>query len=183
MKKVIITNKSGIEIGFVQTISPDAFIQTGVNLNTWGLPERWVLAEEGQDEADIIERATREVSPAIEAVLELVEPAVEAKDAVLDQEGNVVEPAVEAKEAVYKEVSPAVPAVTEEWVKLRADYTIEIVDITAEHQLAEVLAKRKAEYPSAEEFLNAYFDGGDAAVQELNAKRLAIKAKYPKPGA
>lgn len=145
-----------------------------------GQSERWVLAQEGQDEADIIERETREVSPAIEAVLELVEPAVEAKDAVLDEEGNVVEPAVEAKEAVYKEVSPAVPAVTEEWVKLRADYTIEIVDISAEHALQQTLFARKSEYPSAEEFLNAFFDGGDEALEELRQRRLAIKAKYPK---
>ena len=66
-------------------------------------------------------------------------------------------------------------------VILPAEYTIEIEDITAEHELAECIKKRKAEYPSAEEFLNAFFDGGDEAVAELQAKRLAIKAKYPKP--
>jgi nitrogen fixation protein len=66
-------------------------------------------------------------------------------------------------------------------VKLKAEYTIEIEDITAEHELGECIRKRKAEYPSAEEFLNAFFDGGDEAVAELQAKRLAIKAKYPKP--
>ena len=65
-------------------------------------------------------------------------------------------------------------------IVLPAEYTVEIVDVTAEHELAECIAKRKAEYPSAEEFMNAYFDGGDEALAALQAKRLEIKAKYPK---
>lgn len=61
-----------------------------------------------------------------------------------------------------------------------AEYTVEIIDITAEHALQQALAARKAEYPSAEEFLNVFFDGGDEALEELRQRRLAIKAKYPK---
>lgn len=67
------------------------------------------------------------------------------------------------------------------WVKLRAEYTIEIEDITYEHDLAECIRKRVLEYPSASDFLNAFFDGGQDALDELHALRLAIKAKYPKP--
>lgn len=63
-------------------------------------------------------------------------------------------------------------------VKLKAEYTIEIEDISKEHELREVIQKRIAEYPSAAEFLNAYFDGG---LDLLREKRLAVKAKYPKP--
>lgn len=66
-------------------------------------------------------------------------------------------------------------------VMLPAEYTVEITDITAEHELKECIQKRKAEYPSPEEFMNAYFDGGEAALQALNAVRLAVKQKYPKP--
>lgn len=57
-------------------------------------------------------------------------------------------------------------------------YTVEIEDISHEHELREVITKRVAEYPSAADFLNAFFDGG---LEELREKRLAIKAKYPKP--
>ena len=67
------------------------------------------------------------------------------------------------------------------WVKLRAEYTIEIEDITYEHDLAECIANRVSEYPRPEEFMNAFFDGGQDALDELQALRLAIKAKYPKP--
>jgi hypothetical protein len=63
-------------------------------------------------------------------------------------------------------------------VKLKAEYTIEIQDISQEHELREVISKRIAEYPSAADFLNAFFDGG---LEELREKRLAVKAKYPKP--
>lgn len=66
-------------------------------------------------------------------------------------------------------------------VMLPAEYTVEITDITAEHDLKECLKNRKAEYPTPEEFMNAFFDGGDQAVAELQVKRLAVKAKYPKP--
>ena len=64
---------------------------------------------------------------------------------------------------------------------LPAEYTVEITDISTEHALAECISKRKSEYPSAEEFLNAFFDGGETALAELQAKRLLVKAKYPKP--
>jgi hypothetical protein len=73
------------------------------------------------------------------------------------------------------------PDVMQKQVKLKAEYTVEITDISAEHALAECISKRKSEYPSAEDFLNAFFDGGEQALAELQAKRLAVKAKYPKP--
>jgi len=94
------------------------------------------------------------------------------------------EPMAEAyddADVLEEEIRPNLDGSEQKWVKLKAEYTVEIEDITAQHALAEVIAKRRAEYPSAEEFLNAYFDGGQAALDELQAARLAIKAKYPKP--
>ena len=66
-------------------------------------------------------------------------------------------------------------------VMLPAEYTVEITDLSAEYALQECIQKRKAEYPSPEEFMNAYFDGGEAALQAMGASRLAVKQKYPKP--
>ena len=66
-------------------------------------------------------------------------------------------------------------------VILPAEYTISIEDITSEHELQQVIMKRKAAYPSPEEFMNAFFDGGDEAIEELRQKRLQIKQLYPKP--
>ena len=66
-------------------------------------------------------------------------------------------------------------------VMIPAEYTVEITDISAEYALKECIQKRKAEYPSPEEFMNAYFDGGEAALQAMSASRLAVKQKYPKP--
>lgn len=137
----------------IEYIGNEFFVQNMTNLGH-GLPERIVDDVEGSyDPADVLEH------------IDLV--VAEAVPAVLDEQGNVV--------------TEEVPAVIKKQVKLKPEYTIEIVDITQEHALKECIANRKAEYPTMEEFLNAYFDGGEVAVQALQAQRLAVKAKYPKP--
>ncbi|NDD53344.1 hypothetical protein EBZ39_05640 [bacterium] len=67
------------------------------------------------------------------------------------------------------------------WVKLRAEYSIEIEDISYEYNLSECLKNRRAEYPSPEDFMNAFFDGGSDDLEKLQALRLEIKQRYPKP--
>jgi hypothetical protein len=158
MKKIIIKNLAGIQTHGAVMDDPAEWIVECVASNAWGKPERVVLHKDEQgseayDDADVLEEIQVELQPAI--------------DAVLDDQGV--------------EVSPAVPAVIQKQVKLKSEYTVEIEDITAQHELEQVIAKRKAEYPSAEEFLNAYFDGGQTALDTLQQIRLAIKAKYPKP--
>lgn len=65
---------------------------------------------------------------------------------------------------------------------LPAEYTIEIEDISAEHELQECISKRIAEYPTFGDFMNAFFDGDqEANLEALRQARLAIKQKYPKP--
>lgn len=88
--------------------------------------------------------------------------------------------AYEDSDVIEEKVEQDSLGVERKYVKLKAEYTISIEDITEEHNLQQVIAKRKAEYPSAEEFMNAFFDGGDEALAALQAKRLEIKAKYPK---
>jgi hypothetical protein len=69
-------------------------------------------------EKDATEIRQVEITPAVPAVTEqvLVTPAVDAVEAVLDDEGAVVQEAIPAVAAVYEtvEVTPAIPAVTEE---------------------------------------------------------------------
>jgi hypothetical protein len=69
---------------------------------------------------------------------------------------------------------------SEAWGKPET-YTVEVEDVTSSWALGIALENRRKEYPSAEEFLNAYFDGGETALNALQAKRLEVKAKYPKP--
>jgi hypothetical protein len=129
----------------------------------FGKPERIVLHKDEQgaepyDDADVLEERLQEISPAIEAIL--------------DDEGV--------------EISPAVPAVVQKMVKLRAEYTIEIIDLDQdlEYLLQQCHAKRKAEYPSLGEFADAFvkMQNGDSSQMEAYvASCLAVKAKYPKP--
>jgi hypothetical protein len=171
MKKVIIKNKEGIQTHGAEMADPTQWIADCVAGNVWGKPERIVDDIEGSyDPADVIEHIDLVIIPAIDPVL-----VSEAVPAVLDEQGNVVTPEVPA---VYTD---AVPAVIKKQVKLKAEYTIEIVDITDEHALQECIQKRKMEYPTPEEFMNAFFDGDEEMLQALQTKRLAIKQKYPKP--
>lgn len=153
MKKVIIKNLEGVQTHGAQMEDPTAWIADCVEHDYWGKKERLVPQDEPHEASDVLEEVDVVMSPEIPAVM--------------NDAGEIVQ--------------EAVPAVVKKHVKLRAQYTVEIVDVTAEHELAQVIAARKTEYPSAEEFLNAFFDGGDEALEELRQKRLAIKAKYPKP--
>lgn len=62
-----------------------------------------------------------------------------------------------------------------------AQVTYEIVDVSAEKALEECYAKRKAEYPSIEEIVEAMIENDNAKLNALKAKRNEIKQKYPKP--
>jgi len=156
MKKIKITEKSGASIEYIN----DGEVINRLHLMGHGLPERIVDDVEGTyDPADVIEKYS-----------ELVKDPVFSQVENSNDPANIPEAPVELEPAVYRNT-----------VKLKAEYTVEIIDITAEHALKECITNRKAEYPTMEEFLNAYFDGGEVAVQELQAKRIAVKAKYPKP--
>lgn len=61
------------------------------------------------------------------------------------------------------------------------DAIVEYHAISYEDELKECFDKRKNEYPSPEEFMNAWFDGGTQSIHDLELKRLSVKAKYPKP--
>lgn len=67
------------------------------------------------------------------------------------------------------------------WVKLKPEYTIEIIDVTYETALQECIQNRIRAYPTPEEFMNAFFDGPEIAIDLLRQRRYEVKAKYPKP--
>lgn len=117
MKRIGIKNKEGVETHWIEVEDAESLMQSWVDANVWGLPER----------------------------------------PELDVDGNPTE-----------NIIPA-------------DYSFEVTDISQEYALRECIKNRKAEYPSPEEFMNAYFDGGEAALQALGVARLAVKQKYPKP--
>ena len=152
MKKVSIKKKSG-GIGWcAEFADPTEWIADCVQKNKWGKPERWVLHKD--------------------------ELGAEAYD-----DADVLEEKIEevTHSVVAGDGESSALVTSQKWVKLKAEYTVEIEDITNEYNLQQVIMKRKAEYPTPEEFMNAFFDGGDEAIAALQAKRIEIKSKYPKP--
>lgn len=154
MLKIKVTEKSG---AWLEYISENELNYSALG---HGLPERIVEDVEGTYDPDDV----------IEKYVETVKAPVIAYEMKPDESGNMVEVPFELKPGIYHKT-----------VKLKAEYTIEIEDISYEHELNQCMVKRKSEYPTMEEFLNAYFDGGEVAVQALQAKRLEVKQKYPKP--
>ena len=64
----------------------------------------------------------------------------------------------------------------------KADIEAKMNELQAEYDAEEWKRNRQAEYPTHEDCIHALLDGGDT-LTELQAKRTAIKNKYPKPGA
>ena len=53
-------------------------------------------------------------------------------------------------------------------------------ELFAEIEASKYIELRKAEYPSIEELVVALWEKDEAAIAELESKRQAVKAKYPK---
>ena len=121
---------------------------------SFGKPERWVLHKdepmaEAYDEADVLEEVIEEIHPAVEAVL--------------DDQGV--------------EVSPAIPAVTQKKVKLKAEYTIEIEDITAQVEQQRVNQEALAYLASTDWYIIREIDQGTPCPAEVKAERAAARAR------
>ena len=69
------------------------------------------------------------------------------------------------------------------WVLLKAEYTVEVVDLDNDYDylLSECHRKRREEYPPVGEYLDAVVKGDEAQVSLYVQKCLEVKAKYPKP--
>ena len=99
------------------------------------------------------------------------------------------EPMAEAyddADVLEEKVEQDIGGVERKMVKLKAQYSIEIIDLDQdpEYLLQQCHAKRQAEYPSLGEFADAFvkMQNGDASQMEAYvAACLAVKAKYPKP--
>ena len=125
MKKVKIINiKTLQEYGTLQE-DPSEFINFNVSINGWGKPERWVRKKR-------------------EAVNELGEPTIIYPDEVyddldvLDEEERPLFPKFQPQisegeiDFVSPDVAPSGSVLTETYVQLKAEYTIEITDVTEE---------------------------------------------------
>jgi hypothetical protein len=177
MKKVIIKNKEGQQTHGAEMLDPQAWIADGVAGNWWGKPERWVLHKdepmaEGYDEADVLEERTVEDYPAIDPVL--ISEAILGIPAVMDEAGNIVQAEIPETPAVYSE---GVPAKTHKEVKLKAEYTIEILDISAQVEQEKQNAEALAYLASTDWLIIREIDAGVPCPVDVKAKRAESRSK------
>ena len=161
MKKVIIKNLAGIQTHGAELIDPTQWISDCVSNNYWGLPERWVPhKDEGgsYDNVDVLDERMAEIVPAV--------PYQEEVPAVYDG-GNLIAEAIPAV--------PEVPAVMQKQVKLKAEYSIEITDISALIE-QERINKESLDYLASTDWLVIReMDSGVACPDEIKAARQAAR--------
>lgn len=156
MKKAIITLKDGQKT-FSESLDPQSWIADGVAGNWWGRPERWVLHKdepmaEGYDEADVLEERIVEDMP--------------AQDAVMDDAGAIVQ--------------EAIPARTHKEVKLRAEYTVEIEDISAMLELQKLSTEALRYLESTDWMIIREIDAGIPCPAEVKQARAEARTKVVK---
>jgi hypothetical protein len=94
--------------------------------------------------------------------------------------------AYDEADVLEEEMRDTLDGVAQKFVKLKAEYSIEIIDLDQdpEYLLQQCHAKRQAEYPSLGEFADAFvkMQNGDSLQMEAYVTAcMAVKAKYPKP--
>ena len=177
MKKVIIKNKEGQQTHGAEMLDPQAWIDDGVAGNWWGKPERWVLHKdepmaEGYDEADVLEERTVEDFPAVDPVL--ISEAIPGSPAVMDEAGNIVQAEIPETPAVYSE---GMPAKTHKEVKLKAEYTIEILDISSQVEQEKQNAEALAYLAETDWMVIREIDAGVPCPVDVKSKRAEARSK------
>jgi hypothetical protein len=170
MKKIKVTEKSGASSEYIN----DGEVLERLHLMGHGLPERWVPhKDEGgsYDEADVLEERVVEDEPEVPAVL--ISEGIPAMPAVYDN-GNLIKEATEEVPAVYSE---AIPAKTHKEVKLRAEYSVEIEDITEQLEQEKINAESLAYLASTDWMILREADAGVPCPAEIKAERAAARAR------
>ena len=159
MKLVKISTKNGMREFSAE--DPSAHIEFCTSQNLWGLPERWVPhKDEGgsYEDADLLDERMADIVPAV--------PYQEEIPAVYDG-GNLIAEAIPAV--------PEVPAVMQKQVKLRAEYIIEITDISALLE-QERINKESLDYLASTDWLVIReMDSGVACPADIKAARQAAR--------
>lgn len=156
-----------------------------VTIKTEILPERDIVEfSQTYEESDVIKRETISYTDHNGNIIE--ENHVTLK-ATYNEPEEIVEFSKPYKDEEIISIRSEDIYSTTEYITLKAEYEITITDLTkdAGWLLSECLRKRKAEYPTVEEIVEAlmekYGENRPEKFAELHAKRMAVKLKYPKP--
>jgi len=178
MKKVIAKDNSGNELPYFTTQEdPSVWIAKCIASNIWGKPERQVLHKdepnaEPYDDADVLEEIIVVDSPYQPE--KIIQPGSGASPAVYNESGEMVQSEIPAIQEI---IEPAVPEVSHKEVKLRAEYTVEIIDITAQVEQEKTNAEALAYLASTDWMVIREMDCGVVCPADIKAARAAARAK------
>jgi hypothetical protein len=172
MVQVKLLNKHNIEI-FKTTLNDESELSNWLDLigKAKGRPERWVLAKELMKNGDP------------------QEPEHWMWHSEHYEDSDVLQTEIRVRKYIVNEINELGHTIevekeeSQNWALLRADYTIEIIDLDSDYDwlLSECHRKRKAEYPDSGDYLDAIVKGDEIQKQNYIDKCLEVKLKYPKP--
>jgi hypothetical protein len=153
---------------------PTNWINNCINTNSWGKPERWVLAKE------LMENGNPE------------EPEHWMWHSEHYEDSDVLQTEIRIRKYIVNEINELGHTIevekeeSQNWVLLKADYTIEIIDLDNDYDwlLSECHRKRRAEYPPITELGDALYwkeNGNESKYIEYMSKCDNVKKKYPLP--
>lgn len=144
MKRIIIKNKHGHQTNGAEMIDPTEWIDSCVKSNVWGFPERIVDDIEGTyNEEDVLEKFQEIISPEIQEVM--------------NDAGEIVQ--------------EFVPAVIKKQVKLKAEYSVEITDITAQIEQEKINAESLKYLQDTDWYIIREMDSGVPCPVEIKTAR------------
>jgi hypothetical protein len=150
MKKLkILDSKKNLTIIELEEAMVDAYLESIAASESFGKPEREAPASADFDEADVIERYEHEVSPAVAEVM--------------NDAGEIVQ--------------ASVPAVTVPMVKLRAEYSIEVSDISVELEQKKASEEALAYLASTDWYVVREMETGVPYSVEIKEKRAEARLK------
>lgn len=161
MKKVIL-KQFGFELGHAIVEDDKAQEMIDIYLSNYkGMPERWeVLDPQNQvhNESQIIEEKTV-----------VTQEAVSEIPAVVNEQGETVQEAI-----------PGVPEVSHKEVKLKPEYTCEMIDVTAEVNQNKVNHESLAYLASTDWYIIREMDSGVQCPADIKQARNEARARIVK---
>jgi hypothetical protein len=147
------------------------FINYIVSSNYFGKPERWVIAKELMENGDTKKSEHWMWHSEYYEESDIIKTEKRIRKYIANEINDLGHTIEVEKERI------------ETWVLLKADYTIEIIDLDKDYNylLNECHTKRKKEYPAIEDYSDGIVKNDEIQKQKYIDKCLQVKLKYPLP--
>lgn len=158
----VILKQFGSELGHAIVEDDKAQEMVEIYLSNYkGLPERWEVLD--------TQNQLHNESQIIEDKIVVTQEAVAEVPAVMNEQGEIVQEAI-----------PAIPEVSHKEVKLKAEYTCEMIDVTAQVNQNKINSESLAYLASTDWYIIREMDSGVQCPADIKQARNEARARIVK---